>query len=73
MHRTRWTDERLDDRMTAMDRNFDLLHDDLAGIRAEIRGLRDDFSSLQRHLVQIGFGLVGVLTAALVALILALV
>ena len=52
-------------------------------LRAEIRGLRADnreefaalratFSALQRQLAQIGFGLVGVLLGAMVALIVAL-
>jgi hypothetical protein len=72
MDRIAWTDERLDERMSAIDQTFDRLHDDLGGIRDEIRGLRGDFSSLQDRLVQIGFGLVGVLITALVALIIAL-
>jgi DNA anti-recombination protein RmuC len=73
MERTAWTDERLDERMSAIDQTFDRLHDDLGGIRDEIRGLRGDFSTLQDRLMQIGFGLVGVLITALVALIIALV
>jgi DNA anti-recombination protein RmuC len=72
MDRIAWTDERLDERMSAIDQTFERLHDDLGGIRDEIRGLRGDFSSLQDRLVQIGFGLVGVLITALVALIIAL-
>ncbi len=71
MDRSAWTDERLDERMTAIDQTFDRLHDDLSGIRDEIRALRGDFSALQDRLVQIGFGLVGVLMAALIALIVA--
>jgi DNA anti-recombination protein RmuC len=72
MERIAWTDERIDERMSAIDHTFDRLHDDLGGIRDEIRGLRGDFSTLQDRLVQIGFGLVGVLITALVALIIAL-
>lgn len=59
--------------MSAIDTTFERLHDDLGGIRDEIVGLRGDFSSLQDRLVQIGFGLVGVLVAALIALIVAIV
>jgi hypothetical protein len=81
--------------MAAIDNTYERLHDDLGGIREEIRGLRadfsdefrglrsdlsdeirglrSDFSSLQDRLLQIGFGLVGVLSAALIALIVALV
>jgi hypothetical protein len=73
MEHLAWTDERLDERMGAIDQTFDRLHDDLGGIRDEIVGLRGDFSSLQDRLVQIGFGLVGVLIAAMAALIVALV
>ena len=73
MERSAWTDERLDERMSAVDTTLDRLHDDLGGIRDELRGPRGDFSSLQDRLVQIGFGLVSVLIAALVALIIALV
>jgi DNA anti-recombination protein RmuC len=72
MERTAWTDERLDERMTAVDHTFDRLHDDLGGIRDELRGLRGDFSRLQGRLVQIGSGLVGGLVTAMIALIIAL-
>ncbi len=72
MARRAWTDERLDERMAAMDQTVDRIYGELEGIRQEIRGLRSDFASLQDRLVQIGFGLVGVLTAALVALTVAL-
>lgn len=72
-----WTDERIDEKMTAIDRTFDMLREELHGLREDNREqfarLRSDMSSLQDRLVQIGFGLVGVLLAALVALIVALV
>lgn len=68
-----WTDERVDEKMSSIDRTFDLLHSDLSGLREEMRGVRSDLSSFQDRLVQIGFGLVGVLIAAMVALIVALV
>jgi hypothetical protein len=83
MERGAWTDERIEEKMTAVDTAFDRLHDDLGGVREELhgmrsefteelRGLRSDFSSLQDRLVQIGFGLVAVLISALVALIVAI-
>ncbi len=59
--------------MGDIENTFNRLHDDLGGIRDEIRGLRSDFSLLQDRLVQIGFGLVFVLITALIALIIALV
>lgn len=87
VRRSTWTDERLDDRMGVIDSTFDMLRDEMHGFRSDMReemqglrsemreemqGLRSDFNSLQTVLVQIGFGLVGVLLAAMVALIVAL-
>ena len=72
MSRIAWTDERIDERMSAMDQTFERVHRSLDDLRDEVRGLRGDFASLQDRLIQIGFGLVGVLIAALVALIVAL-
>ncbi len=60
----KWTDERLDERVNAMDQTFDRIYD-------ELRGLRSDFAAMQDRLVQIGFGLVFVLVGAMVALIVA--
>jgi hypothetical protein len=52
------------------------LREEMQGLRsdlsAEMRDLRSDFTALQTTLVQIGFGLVGVLLAAMVALVVAL-
>ena len=82
MERTAWTDERLDERMTAVDQRFDRLDrkiDDLrdemragfAEMRAEMAALRADFNSLRNVLIQVAFGLAGVLTAGIVALVIA--
>jgi hypothetical protein len=65
MERTRWSDERLDERFAAIDQTFERIFDELRLIRQELVGLRSD-------LTQIGFGLVGVLIAAMTALIVAL-
>ncbi len=77
MERGAWPDERIGEKMSAIDHTFDLLHQDISEMRREIteelRGLRSDFSDLQGRLVQIGFGLVGVLITAMVALVVALV
>ncbi len=98
MRRSSWTDQRLDDKMGAIDSTFEMLRDEMHGLRrdmheemqglrhdmreemrglrsdlaSEIRDLRSDFNALQATLVQIGFGLVGVLLAAMIALIVAL-
>ena len=62
--------------MGSIDSTFDMLRDEIQGLRADNReqfaALRADFSALQRQLVQIGFGLVGVLLSAMVALIVVL-
>lgn len=42
-----------------------------SALHSDMRDLRGDFASLQGRLVQIGFGMVGVLIASMVALILA--
>ncbi len=71
-----WTDERIDDKMDAIDSTFHMLRDEIRGLRTdaheEFTAFRADFSALQRQLAQIGFGLVGVLLGAMVALIVAL-
>jgi len=79
MERGTWTDDRIDEKMTVIDNAFGMLRDELHGLREdnceqfgalrdEVRDLRGDFSSFQGRLVQIGFGMVGVLLAAMVAL-----
>ncbi len=83
MERGTWTDERVDEKMASIDRTFDMLRDELrglrednreqfSGLRSDFSGLRSDVTGLQDRLLQIGFGLVGVLLAAMVALIVAL-
>jgi hypothetical protein len=67
-----WTDDRIDEKMTAIDRTFDMLHNDLSGLREEIVGMRSDLARFQDRMIQIGFGLVFALLAALVTTILAL-
>ena len=58
MTRLAWTDERLDERMAAIDQTFERMD--------------DRYSDLQGRLLQIGFGLVAVLIAALTTVVLAL-
>ena len=75
MKRSAWTDDRIGERMEAIDSTFDMLREEVQGLqednRQQFAALRTDFSALQRPLAQIGFGLVGVLIAAMVALIVA--
>ena len=62
--------------MEAIDSTFNMLRHEFQGLREDNReqfaALRRELSALQHHLVQIGFGLVGVLIAAMMALIVAL-
>jgi hypothetical protein len=95
MGRSHWTDERIDERMTAIDATFarmdktqDALLAEMRGLRGEVReeirglradlseefqAVRGDISGLQRQLAQIGWAMVGTLTVAMVALVVALV
>ena len=64
MERVRWTDERLDERMTATDKSFERDFAELraqreemragfAQLHAEIAGLRADIVGLQRNVLSI--------------------
>jgi hypothetical protein len=57
MERSAWTDERIDDRMTAIDANFDRLFAELRELRIEIRteiaGIRHDLAEFQRQVTRI--------------------
>jgi hypothetical protein len=69
MPRTAPTDERLDERMSAMDATFQRIFDELAAIREEIRGLRADVLACQRQIAQIGWALAGAQLGWIVALV----
>jgi hypothetical protein len=71
MERHAWTDERIDERMTAIETTFARIFEELAEIRSDIGGLRADLSAWQRQIAQIGWALVGTLSAALVAALVA--
>ena len=74
MAREAWTDERLDDLTKHMDENF-------REVRAELRQQREEMSNMARQTdmdarfdavmrtMQIGFTLIGVVLAALLALV----
>jgi uncharacterized coiled-coil DUF342 family protein len=46
----RWTDERLDDRMTAIDTTFDRVFEELRAERAEMRAERAEFRAEMREM-----------------------
>ena len=70
-----WTDERLDDAFTRIDRNFDRVWDEFRDLRNEMRAELRDFRRAQetsaRQLATIGWAITGVLIAQLTAVILA--
>jgi hypothetical protein len=48
VERARWTDERLDDRMTVIDTTFDRVFEELRAERAESRAERAEFKAEMR-------------------------
>jgi hypothetical protein len=64
--RTAWTDERLDEKMVAIEQRLDRIEVRLDRIEARLDQIQD-------RLVQIGFGVAGVLFVQLVATIATLV
>ena len=72
MERIAWTDERLDERMAAIDNTFERIFGEFDRVHAEIAALRGDLNRFQDRMVQVGFGLVTVLIAAIVTIVLAL-
>jgi hypothetical protein len=74
VERARWTDERLDDRMTEELRAERAeFRAEMAGLRAELRTdigeLRADIAGLNHRLSQLGFRAAGILAAGLIALV----
>ncbi|HEX2125875.1 MAG TPA: hypothetical protein VHF45_04870 [Thermoleophilaceae bacterium] len=53
-------------------KSADLIFDELRELRTEFRELRADFNRFQDRMIQIGFGMIGVLMAQLVAALVAL-
>ena len=54
MERSTWTDERLDDKMQGIDHTFELMRDELSGLRTdvrdELRGMRTEMRELRQDL-----------------------
>jgi len=84
VERAKWTDERLDDRMTAIDTTFDRVFEELraervemraerAELRAEMREMRaeliDRIDRIDERLSRLGFRAAGILAAGLLALV----
>ena len=73
MERARWTDERLDDRMTAIDTTFERVFEEMRAerqeLRAEIRQVDERLRQLDERVGRIGFRAAGILAAGLIALV----
>ena len=76
MERMVWTDERLDDAFARIEKNFDHVWEEFREMKSEMREgfreLRSNTSALQRQLTTIGWAIVSVLIAQLVAAIVVL-
>jgi hypothetical protein len=84
VERARWTDERLDERMSAIDTTFERIFEELRVQRAEMRAghdelkaeiralraeMRDELRSVNERLSQFGFRASGILATGLIALV----
>jgi cell division protein ZapA (FtsZ GTPase activity inhibitor) len=73
VERARWTDERLDDRMTAIDTSFERVFEEMRAerqeLRAEIRQVDERLRQLDERVGRIGFRAAGILAAGLIALV----
>jgi hypothetical protein len=87
MERAVWTDERIDDAMTRIDRGFTELREEMRDMRTDLRtemremrsetredfaALRSDMGAWQRQQAMIGWGIALALLAQLVAGVIAL-
>jgi cell division protein ZapA (FtsZ GTPase activity inhibitor) len=73
VERARWTDERLDDRMSAIDTTFERVFQEMRAERQELRERIDQVDErlrrLDERLGRIGFRAAGILAAGLIALV----
>lgn len=73
MERARWTDERLDDHMTAIDSTLERVFEELRAerqeLRAEIHHVDDRLRQLDERLGRIGFWASGILATGLITLV----
>lgn len=71
--RSTWTDSRLDDLKRDVDARFDDLSQRMdagfARVDADIRGLRGEIGALNRTILQVGGGLMGIVLIGFVGLI----
>jgi hypothetical protein len=75
MAREEWTDRRLDDFRDNVDKRFDALDkrvdDGFKDMREELRAVRGEISALNRHLMQLTWGLIGTMLVGFLGTIVA--
>jgi hypothetical protein len=75
MTRSTWTDSRLDDMATNVDRRFDelarLIKEGFERNDADMREIRGELHALQRGIIQVGGGLIAAQTGLIAAVLLA--
>ena len=73
MERVAWTDDRIDDAMTRIDRGFDDMKQEMremrTEMRSEFRAVRADLGAGQRQMTMIGWTIAGVLMAQLITFV----
>ena len=67
--RSTWTDSRLDDLKSGVDKRFDELNGRVSDLGAEVHEMRGEIGALQRTLIQVGAGLAGAVLVSAVGLI----
>jgi hypothetical protein len=77
MARETWTDERLDDLNQKVDSGFNEMRTEFRAMRAEVngefQGVRGEIAQLNRHLMQLTWGLIGTMLVGFLGTIVAIV
>jgi ABC-type branched-subunit amino acid transport system ATPase component len=80
LNRVAWTDDRIDDAMSRIDRGFESLRDEMREMRMELRDMRGEMREMrtdlqgqisagQRQMTTIGWGIAAALLAQLIAFV----
>ena len=80
MERVAWTDDRIDDAMTRIDRGFELMREEMREFRTDMREMRVEMREMrtdlhgqiaagQRQMTMIGWGIAAAMLAQLIAFV----
>jgi len=73
MAREEWTDHRLDDLNKRVDDGFKEMREEFRAVRMEIggefQGIRGEIATLNRHLMQLTWGLIGMMLVGFLGII----